>query len=83
MKYKLVLVKAKDWQLTSDPVTEDYDFDIAFCVICGFLTKDTDEYITVTCEIFDLENKGRDTYRGSVTIPKECIIEIKELKEKK
>ena len=62
----VVVVEAVDWAMLTDQVGADYDFKPMRGWICGFLVKETKNYITLTQQWFVKENQVRQT----ITIPK-------------
>lgn len=62
----VVVLEAVDWAMLTDQVGADYDFKPIKGWICGFLVKETKNYITLTQQWFVKENQVRQT----ITIPK-------------
>lgn len=62
----VVVLEAVDWAMLSDQVDADYDFKAMRGWVCGFLVKETKNYITLTQQWFVPDNQVRQT----ITIPK-------------
>lgn len=67
-KYPIVAVEAVDWALVSEQVDASHKFDVVHGAVVGFLVKETDDFISLSQQIFDNAD-----VRATISIPK-CTI---------
>jgi hypothetical protein len=67
-KYPIVAVEAVDWAFQAAQVDISHDFDVTHGLVVGFLVKETDDFISLTQQLFD-----NDDVRATMSIPK-CTI---------
>jgi hypothetical protein len=63
---KVIVLEATDWAFVAAQVDTDTAFAPIRGHVCGFLVKETKQYITITQQWFVSENQVRQT----LTIPK-------------
>ena len=71
--YPIVHVKANDWNLYDGQYDSDYDFSFAPMEVCGFLVYEDMKKIVIALE-YQTES---DEFRSVVSIPRECITEMR------
>lgn len=76
MKSRIVLIEWEDSNVTHGWIPKDLHNDnLARCKTTGFVVSEDDKKITVT-----LGESDYDTTMERLTIPKSCIISIKEMR---
>jgi len=76
--YKIIKVKARDWAMTHGQNRTDGKWEPVTGWICGWLIDETDTSIAISQQLF--HEDGDDEHwncRGTITIPKETILERK------
>lgn len=74
IKYPIIILLARDWNLFKDLERIDEDFHIAEGWISGFLIRETDDCYVVAAEIFPEQDLKRSQVRYTQAIPKETVL---------
>lgn len=74
IKYPIIILCARDWNLFKDLEGISEDFDIAEGWISGFLIRETDDCYVVAAEIFPEQDMKKSQVRYTQAIPKETVL---------
>lgn len=74
MKYPIIILLARDWNLFKDLESIDEDFHIAEGWISGFLISESDDTYIVAAEIFPEDITKNSQVRYTQAIPKETVL---------
>lgn len=69
LKYPIIVLLARDWNLYKDQYPVDEKFEVSVGWISGFLVKETDDTYVISAEYFADE----ETVRYTQAIPKETV----------
>ena len=81
MKYKFQLITFKDHYRSNDWIKpETYKPDHLMLTYCGWVTKETDEFVILSQGYDPPDKEGLKNYDGHIHILKECIKKRKTIK---
>ena len=74
IKYPIIILCARDWNLFKDLERIDEEFHIAEGWISGFLISESDDCYVVAAEIFPEDDQKNSQVRYTQAIPKETVL---------
>lgn len=74
LKYPIIILLARDWNLFKDLERIDEEFHVAEGWISGFLISESDDSYIVAAEIFPEQITKNSQVRYTQAIPKETVL---------